>query len=153
MCRRSSGRSSGGPQPPELRSAYPTRPQRYTGKGAAVRQIDHMTVATRDIMADVEWLRKTLGYRFMEWTAPDAAPDTAIFAMMTTNEKARDLGVLGDDSDIAGRIHHLAFWLDGRALPTSCSRPASRSNTAREGMAWVRWSTCISASPAASASS
>lgn len=100
--------------PAELRSSYPNRPQRFTGRGAAVRQIDHMTVATRDIMTDVEWLRNTLGYRFTEWTAPDAAPDTAIFAMMTTNEKAHDLGVLGDDSGIPGRIHHLAFWLDGR---------------------------------------
>lgn len=100
--------------PPELKSTYPNRPQKFTGRGAAVRQIDHVTVTTKDIMRDVEWFRPTLGYRFTEWTAPDDAPDVAIFAMLTTNEKAHDLGILGDDSDIPGRLHHVAFWLDGR---------------------------------------
>jgi catechol 2,3-dioxygenase len=100
--------------PAELRSGYPNRPQKFTGRGAAVRQIDHLTVPTGDIMVDVEWLRDTLGYRFTEWTAPDATPDVPVFAMMTTNEKAHDLGILGDHSGLPGRIHHVAFWLDGR---------------------------------------
>ena len=100
--------------PPELAAPFPNRPQRFAPRGIAARQLDHVTVTTADIMGDVAWYRETLGYRFMEWTVLDEASDVVVFAMVTTNEKAHDLGLLADMSEVRGRIHHLAFWVDTR---------------------------------------
>ena len=100
--------------PPELASPFPNRPQRFEPRGVAARQLDHVTVATADVMGDVGWYRDTLGFRFMEWTVPDEHQDLAVFAMLTTNEKSHDLGLLVDMSGVPGRIHHLAFWVDTR---------------------------------------
>jgi catechol 2,3-dioxygenase len=98
--------------PPELRSPFPNRPQRFEPRGVAARQLDHVTVMTSDPVGDAAWYRDTLGYRFMEWTVLNEQSDLAVFAMVTTNEKGHDLGLLRDMSEVSGRIHHLAFWLD-----------------------------------------
>ncbi len=97
--------------PPALRSTYPARPQRFTGRGIAPRQIDHVTVASRDVMKDTTWYCDTLGFRFMEYTVPDEAPDLVVFTQITTNEKSHDLGLVADFSGVPGRINHLAFFM------------------------------------------
>jgi catechol 2,3-dioxygenase len=98
--------------PPDKRSTYPARPQRPPARGIGCRQLDHLTVATSDPYADAIWYRDHLGYRFMEYTGLDEAPDVIVFAMVTTNEKSHDLGLTLDPSNIPGRIHHLALWVD-----------------------------------------
>jgi catechol 2,3-dioxygenase len=97
--------------PPELRSTYPARPQRFTGRGVAPRQIDHVTVASLDVMRDTHWYCDTLGFRFMEYTVPDEMPDIVVFTQITTNEKSHDLGFVADFSGIPGRVNHVAFFL------------------------------------------
>jgi catechol 2,3-dioxygenase len=67
---------------------------------------------TRDPYADSEWYRDVLGYRFMEYTGLDDDPDLIVFSMVTTNEKSHDLGLVIDFTGVAGRINHLAFWVD-----------------------------------------
>jgi len=57
-------------------------------------------------MGDVAWYREMLGYRFTEYTLLDDESDIVIFAMLTTNEKSHDLGLLCDFSDIPGRLNH-----------------------------------------------
>jgi catechol 2,3-dioxygenase len=98
--------------PPEKQSAFPARPQRHAPRGAAPRQLDHVTILTRDAYGDSEWYRDTLGYRFTEYTALDDHPDLIVFSMVTTNEKSHDLGLVADLSNVPGRMHHLAFWVD-----------------------------------------
>jgi catechol 2,3-dioxygenase len=100
--------------PAELQSTYPGRPQRFTGRGIAPRQIDHVTVASTALMDDVAWYRDNLGFRFTEYTVPDEVPDLVVFAMITTNEKSHDLGFVADFSDIPGRVNHIAFFVPGR---------------------------------------
>ncbi len=100
--------------PPELRSTYPARPQRFTSRGAALRMIDHVTTATRDVMQDIGWYRDTLGFRFTEYSVPDAHPDLVVFAMLTTNEKSHDLGFVADFSGVPGRVNHVAFFVPER---------------------------------------
>jgi catechol 2,3-dioxygenase len=97
--------------PAQLRSSYPARPQRYTGRGIAPRQIDHATLASLDVMKDTLWYRDALGFRFMEYTVPDEAPDLVVFTQVTTNEKSHDLGFLVDFSGVPGRINHVAFFV------------------------------------------
>jgi catechol 2,3-dioxygenase len=97
--------------PPELKSTYPARPQRYTGRGAAARQIDHVTVTSRNIMQDVAWYRDTLGFRFMEYIALEDHNDLVVFAQTTTNEKSHDYGMVADFSEMPGRVNHVAFYV------------------------------------------
>ena len=70
--------------PAEMRSIYPSRPERFVPRGVAARNIDHVTVASGRIMDDVAWYRDTLGHRFMEYTVGDEDPDFIVFAMTTT---------------------------------------------------------------------
>ena len=128
--------------PRELAATFPDRPQRYVPQGVAVNYIDHVTVATADIMGDVGFFRDTLDYRFTEWTVLNEDTDLPVFAMVTTNEQAHDLGLLGDHSGIAGRIHHLAVsgptsGLMSSARPTFCSRRARRSNMVPAATEWA----------------
>jgi catechol 2,3-dioxygenase len=100
-------------QPPaDRRSRFPARPQRFAPRGAAPRHLDHVTVTTQDPMANASWYRDVLGYRFMEYTLLGDDSDTVVFAMLTTNEKSHDLGLVADFSQTPGRLHHLAFWVD-----------------------------------------
>lgn len=99
--------------PPGMESPFPDRPQRYVPRGVAPRQIDHVTVATADPLGDAGFYRDTLEYTFTEYTTLDDA-DVPIFAMVTTNEKSHDLGLVIDASPARGRIHHFAWWVDSR---------------------------------------
>jgi catechol 2,3-dioxygenase len=96
----------------ELAPLFPHRAQRFRPRGAAVRQIDHITVPTPDIMADAAFRRDVLGFRFTGWTSAPHDPDRCVFAQCTTNEQAHDLGLVPEGSDRRGRINHLAYWLD-----------------------------------------
>ncbi|MFZ1995253.1 MAG: VOC family protein [Solirubrobacteraceae bacterium] len=98
--------------PPEKRSSFPARPQRPPARGVSPRQLDHVTLATKDAYADAVWYSDTLSYRFTEYTGLDDHPDVIVFSMVTTNEKSHDLGLGLDLSGVPGRLHHLAFWVD-----------------------------------------
>lgn len=100
--------------PVAMRSTFPNRPQRRPDRGIATRYLDHVTVASRDIMADCVWYRDVLGHRLMEWTAPSADSDHCVFAMLSVCERSHDFGIVPDMSSVTGRINHVAFWLDQR---------------------------------------
>jgi catechol 2,3-dioxygenase len=97
------------------RSAFPARASAFRPRGLAPRQLDHLTVVTADPLGDAHWYADNLGYRFMEYTGLDENPDLTVFAMVTTNEKSHDLGLVVDLSGARGRVHHLAFWVDSVA--------------------------------------
>ena len=98
--------------PAELRSTFPERPQRMMSRGIAPRQLDHVTVSTKDVRKTALWYRDILGFRFMGFTCLDHNPEIVVFGVVTTNEKSHDLGLGGDFSDVPGRFHHLAFWVE-----------------------------------------
>ena len=100
--------------PPALKSTFPTRPQRFTGRGVAVRMLDHVTVCSRDVMKDVAWHRDTLGFRFTEYTVPDQYPDMVVFAQLTTIETSHNFAFVLDFSHIPGRLNHVAFYVPER---------------------------------------
>ena len=94
-------------------SIYPDRPSRRSRHIGAPRQLDHVTIAARDVDAFVDWYTEVLGFRFMARTVLDEAP-ISVFSVLTTNEKSHDLGVVLDGSTRAGRVNHYAFWVDQR---------------------------------------
>ena len=101
--------------PKELKSTFPGRPQRYPGHGVAARQLDHVTLPTRDVDADTKWWRDTLGFRFMEYQVLDDNADHMFFTMLTVTEQSHTLGLLHDASWVPGRVHHIALWVDQTA--------------------------------------
>ncbi|WP_432493276.1 VOC family protein [Kineococcus auxinigenes] len=96
---------------PERASIFPDRPEKRSQHAAAPRFLDHVTVATPDVVAFCEWYRDVLGFRIMAYTELDHAPVT-VFGVLTTNEKSHDLGVVKDSSTIPGRVNHIAYWVD-----------------------------------------
>ena len=100
--------------PPRLKSTHPERAERFGCCGIAARQLDHLTVATAKIKDASMWYRDALGFRFMATTSLDDDPNTIVFGVVTTNEKSHDLGLAIDLSEITGRMHHLAFWVDSQ---------------------------------------
>lgn len=97
--------------PPELASHLPIRPQKFAPVGAAVRQIDHVTIGTPQILKDIDFYRESFGTRFMEYVLPTPDAEEPVFVEMSNNEQAHDLGMLPDPGN-AARSHHFAFWLD-----------------------------------------
>ena len=98
---------------PQVASIYPDRPEKRSKIAGAPRQLDHVTIATSDVDAFVQWYVDVLGFRFMARTVLDEAP-ISVFSVLTTNEKSHDLGVVLDGSTRAGRVNHYAFWVDTR---------------------------------------
>ena len=99
---------------PGQESTFPDRPQKFAPIGIGSRQLDHVTVATADVVKTAEWYRDVLGFRFMATTFLDHDPKIVVFGVVTTNEKSHDLGLGVDFSNLPGRLHHLAFWLDSQ---------------------------------------
>jgi catechol 2,3-dioxygenase len=100
--------------PPELKSQYPNRPQRYVPRGVAARTLDHVTIASSDILGDVHWYRDTLGHRFTEYIVAEEHSDFVVFAMTTTVHLAHDMALVFDSTDAKRRVNHVAFWVDQR---------------------------------------
>jgi catechol 2,3-dioxygenase len=100
--------------PPGEESPYPDRPQRAGTRGVGVRLIDHVTLTSPDVEASTKWYAKTLGFRAMAYIDPGelGAGEPWLFAITTTNEKSHDLGWVRDFEGVAGRLHHLAFWVE-----------------------------------------
>lgn len=94
-------------------STFPDRPSRRSRFAGAPRQLDHVTIATKDVDGFAKWYNDVLGFRIMARTVLDEAP-ISVFSVLTTNEKSHDLGVVLDGSTRAGRINHYAFWVDTR---------------------------------------
>jgi catechol 2,3-dioxygenase len=116
----------------DLKSTYPERPQRLTNHGIAPRQLDHVTIATRDVVGDGEWFRRHLGFRFMAIAYMHDNPKQAVFGTVTTNEKSHDLGLGVDFSPVPGRLHHLAFWVDSADEHLRCADLLMESGTGIE---------------------
>lgn len=97
--------------PAELASSWLDRPERRSDKAGAPRFLDHVTVAAREPRGMAAWCSEVLGMRTMAFIDLDDAP-VNILAFVTTNEKSHDLGIVIDMSDRAGRVNHIAFWVD-----------------------------------------
>lgn len=94
-------------------SIFPDRPNKRSSVAGAPRQLDHVTLAAKDVDEFARWYSEVLGFRLMARTQLEEAP-ISVFSVLTTNEKSHDLGVVLDGSTRSGRINHYAFWVDTR---------------------------------------
>jgi catechol 2,3 dioxygenase len=98
--------------PPELRPSWRNQPQRYTGRGACVKRLDHVNLLARDVRACREFACDVLGYRHYEGIVLDDGRETGAWLSLTT--AAHELIYVHDAREAGGRLHHLAFWVDTR---------------------------------------
>jgi catechol 2,3-dioxygenase len=100
-------------EPPDhLRPALKNQPQRYTGRGAAVKRLDHINILSADVRADRVFATDVLGYRLHERIELDDGTETG--AWLSASIAAHELIYTMDAYGAHGRLHHLAFWVDTR---------------------------------------
>jgi len=99
--------------PPEhLRPSLKNQPQRYTGRGAAVKRLDHVNVLAADVRASREFAQQALDYRLYERIELDDGSEAG--AWLSVSIAAHELIYTRDAYGARGRLHHLAFWVDTR---------------------------------------
>jgi catechol 2,3-dioxygenase len=105
--------------PEELRPSLKNQPQRYIGRGAAVKRLDHVNVLAADVRPSREFCQDVLGYRLYERIELDDGTEAG--AWMSLSIAAHELIYVADHHGARGRLHHLAFWVDSRE---ECMRAA-----------------------------
>jgi catechol 2,3-dioxygenase len=98
--------------PDHLRPSLKNQPQRYMGRGAAVKRLDHVNVLARDVAANRRFAQDVLGYRLYERVELDDGSEAG--AWMSLSIAAHELIYVADAHRLEGRLHHLAFWVDTR---------------------------------------
>jgi catechol 2,3-dioxygenase len=100
-------------QPPEhLRPALKNVPQRYVGRGAAVKRLDHVNLLAADVAANRSFAVDQLGFRLYEQIVLDDGAEAG--AWMSLTIAAHELIYVADHAGATGRLHHLAFFVDTR---------------------------------------
>ena len=98
--------------PAHLRPALKNVPGRYTGRGCAVKRLDHINILATDVRANRDFCTDTLGYRLYERVELDDGSEAG--AWMSVSIAAHELIYTKDALNAHGRLHHIAFWVDTR---------------------------------------
>ena len=108
----SSTRPSATSAPEHLRPSWRNQPQRYVGRGAAVKRLDHVNVLAADVRANRVFAQELLGYRLYERIELDDGSEQG--AWLSLSIAAHELIYVADHYGARGRLHHVAFWVDTR---------------------------------------
>jgi catechol 2,3-dioxygenase len=99
--------------PPEhLRPSLKNQPQRYVGRGAAVKRLDHVNVLAKEVEPNRRFAQDVLGYRLYERIQLNDGSEAGAWLSLTI--AAHELIYVADARGLNGRLHHLAFWVDTR---------------------------------------
>ena len=86
--------------------------QRFHGRGAAVRRIDHLNLLARDVRAIREFMTTAFGSRVTEQILLDNGRLGGCW--FTVNNKTYDIAFTEDHSGASGRFHHVTYAVDSR---------------------------------------
>ena len=98
--------------PPHLRPMLKNQPQRYVGRGCAVKRVDHVNLLAADVSASRVFATEQLGYRLHEQIILDDGTEAG--AWLSLSIAAHELIYVADAYGARGRLHHVAFWVDTR---------------------------------------
>jgi len=98
--------------PPELRPALKNQAQRYPGRGANVRRLDHLNCLAVDIKANREFFENYLGCRLTEQIVLDDGTEAGMW--LTVSNKTYDFAYTRDHTQTRGRFHHCTYAVDSR---------------------------------------
>ena len=99
--------------PPTLQTTHRNRPQKYTGRGAGARKLNHVTVSAANVREGREFYTRYLGFQYHEGAVFDGT-DREATAFISVTHRSHDLGIVLDPTGASGRLNHIAFWLDTR---------------------------------------
>ncbi|MGL4812376.1 MAG: catechol 2,3-dioxygenase [Beijerinckiaceae bacterium] len=86
--------------------------QRYHGRGAGVRRIDHLNLLAQDVNAIRDFLPKALGSRVTEQIQLNNGSLGGCW--FTVNNKSYDIAYTRDHTSARGRFHHVTYAVDQR---------------------------------------
>jgi catechol 2,3 dioxygenase len=98
--------------PPHLRPMLKNQPQRYVGRGCAVKRVDHVNLLAADVSASRVFAQEQRGYRLHEQIILDDGTEAG--AWLSLSIAAHELIYVADAYGARGRLHHVAFWVDTR---------------------------------------
>lgn len=98
--------------PEHLRPALKNQPQRYVGRGAAVRRLDHLNLLAAEVEPNRVFANEVLGYSVHERVVLDDGTEAG--AWLSASIAAHELIYTADFHGARGRLHHVAFWVDTR---------------------------------------
>jgi catechol 2,3-dioxygenase len=98
--------------PEHLRPSLKNQPQRNTGRGCAVKRLDHVNLLAADVRPCREFCVDNLGYRLYERIELDSGEESGAWMSVTT--AAHELIYTADHHRANGRLHHVAYWVDTR---------------------------------------
>ena len=109
--------------PPEhLKPSWRNQPQRYVGRGAAVKRLDHVNVLAADVRANRVFAQDVLGYRLYERIERDDGTEGG--AWMSLSIAAHELIYVADATGrTAACTTSRSGWTRGRSAsaPPTCS--------------------------------
>lgn len=98
--------------PDEERPALKNLAQRYHGRGAAPRRIDHLNLLADDVSEFREFMETCLGSRVTEMIQLDNGRLGGCW--FTVNNKGYDLACTEERGGMRGRLHHVTYATDSR---------------------------------------
>jgi catechol 2,3 dioxygenase len=98
--------------PEQLKPSWRNQPQRYVGRGAGVKRLDHVNLLAADVQPSRTFAEDVLGYRLYEAIRLEDGTETG--AWLSLSIAAHELIYVADARGARGRLHHLAFWVDTR---------------------------------------
>jgi catechol 2,3-dioxygenase len=98
--------------PPEDRPAARDRLGRRGGPGIDVRRLDHVNLLAADVPSAAGLAWQHLGATLLDEVRDDDGAMTAAFT--TLGQRPLELVYTRDPHGAAGRLHHVAFWVDTR---------------------------------------
>jgi catechol 2,3-dioxygenase len=98
--------------PDSEKPAFRNIAQRYHGRGACPRRIDHVNLLANDVAAFRDFMTTCLAARITEQIVFDNGTVTGCW--FTINNKTYDLACGRDSAGAKGRLHHLTFATDQR---------------------------------------
>lgn len=98
--------------PNEERPALKNLAQRYHGRGAAPRRIDHLNLLADDVSKFREFMETCLGSRVTEMIQLDNGRIGGCW--FTVNNKGYDLACTEEHGGMQGRLHHVTYATDSR---------------------------------------
>jgi len=99
--------------PPELQSALKNQPQKYVGRGVAVRRIDHLALLAKDVAANRRFAQELLGFQLREQVIFENGT-REIGSWMSPTAAHHEVAYILDMKGGQGRLHHFSLWVDNR---------------------------------------
>ena len=98
--------------PAELRPALKNQPQRFTGRGVCVHNLDHVNFLAVEPAANRVFAEQHLGLRLTEQILLDDGTEAGVW--LTSNQKSYEVVYTHDQTHTRGRLHHIAFFVEQR---------------------------------------